>query len=206
MTKKIGIDATPISGNHDGGKSQVLLNLLRGFEKNGVSDQFVVFCRSEMEKSILKLTRNAVVIPISLKHFFIKQVTEFWTRTFILSQYMDQYDIGVLLFPTCNTGVRRYPIPTVVIPHDIQSQTNKERYPFITKIFDSFCYHYDFKLRDIIVAISNFDKKEIIRTYPDCQKKVIQIYNPIYNDLFISAGMYKSEKLLWIEKVECENS
>lgn len=41
--KKIGFDATSITKDHDGGKNQVSLNLLRGFEKNGVAGKFVVF-------------------------------------------------------------------------------------------------------------------------------------------------------------------
>lgn len=216
--KKIGFDATSITKNHNGGKNQVPLNLLRGFEKNEVADRFVIFCLPEMEDYLSKLTPHATVVSLASKNIYkdavtescgkafillrylnkyqtLKNaVTESWLRTFILPEYLKKYQIGALLFPTFNTGIRRYPIPTVVIPHDIQTQTHKERFSLKTRLLMAFYYHFDFKLRDVIVAISNFDKQEIATVYPAYQKKIVQIYNPVFTDLFISAGIHKAGK------------
>jgi len=191
MVKKIGFDATSIKKDHDGGKNQVALNLLRGFEKNGAAGRFVVFCLPEMEEVILQLIPNATVVTIRSRKIWKKTITDIWVRSFILPRYLNKYQVGVLLFPTWNTGIRRLRIPTVVIPHDIQSQTHKERFSVKSRLVDSFCYHFDFKLRDRIIAISDFDKKEIAMVYPAYQGKIIQISNPILTDLFISSGTYR---------------
>ncbi|MFA5322977.1 MAG: glycosyltransferase family 1 protein [Smithella sp.] len=194
MMKKIGFDATSITPNHIGGKNQVPLNLLRGFEKNKVADRFVVFCLPEMEKYFSMLIPHAVLAPVVIRKLWKQTITEIFIRTFILPGYVDKYQIDVLLFPTFSTGFRRYRIPTVVIPHDIQTQTNKERFSLKTRMLMAFYYHFDFKLRDRIVAISNFDKQEIAAIYPVYQEKIVQIYNPVFSELFISAGNHKASK------------
>ena len=177
MMKKSGFDATSITKNHNGGKNQVPLNLLRGFEKNGVADSFVIFCLPEMEKDLSILIPHAILVSIESRKLLKNAITEIWIRTFILPGYLKKYQIGALLFPTFNTGIRRYPIPTVVIPHDIQTQTHKERFSLKTRLLMGFYYHFDFKLRNLIVAISNFDKQEIAAAYPAYQEKIVQIYN-----------------------------
>lgn len=192
--KKIGFDATSITQNHIGGKNQVPLNLLRGFEKNKVADRFVVFCLPEMEKYFSMLTPHAVLAPVVIRKLWKQTITEIFIRTFILPGYVDKYQIGVFLFPTFSTGLRRYRIPTVVIPHDIQTQTNKERFSLKTRLRMAFHYYFDFKLRDKIIAISDFDRQEIAVAYPAHRGKIVQIYNPVFSDFFISADIHKAAK------------
>ena len=184
MPKKIGFDATTITKNHNGGKDQVALNLLCGFEKNGLGDNFVVFCIPEMLGYIDSLIPSARVVPVISKRLWKKSIEDIFTRTFELPRYVKEYEVGVLLFPISNTGLCRYSIPTVVIPHDIQTQSHKERFSLKTRLKMDFFYHFDFKLRDWIVAISNFDKEEIASFYPMHKKKIIVIYNPIRTDFF----------------------
>lgn len=194
MTKKIGFDATSITENHTGGKNQVPLNLLRGFEKNGVAEDFVIFCRSEMKESLSRIIPHATFVPISSIKLWKDAITEIFIRTFVIPRYINRRRIGVLLFPIFNTGFRSYRIPTVVIPHDVQTQTNKDRFPFKNRLRMSFHYHFDFKLRDRIVAISNFDREEISKAYPLYQNKIVQIYNPIFTDIILSAGIQRTEQ------------
>lgn len=194
MARKIGFDATSITKKHDGGKNQFALNLLRGFEKIGVAEQLVVFCMFDMQEEILRVTPNAVLVPVTSNKEPHQGMKSYWLRTFVLPGYLRRHHIGVFLFPSFATGLRRYPVSTVVVPHDIQSQTNQKRFKIITRLLDGFCYYYDFKLRDRIVAISDFDKHEIVTTYPSHRDKVIRIYNPIYTDLFTSAGTYQAGK------------
>lgn len=190
MDKKIGFDATSIKRNHDGGKNQVALNLLRGFEKNGVSEQFVVFCLPETEPMIAQLIPHAKVVSVKPKKVRNALFTEIWFRSIILPRYARHFRVGVLLFPAFNTGIRRYQIPTIVIPHDIQSQLHKERFTTRAWLIDSFCYHFDFKLRDRIIAVSDFDAQEIATVYPRHKKKIIKLYNPIDTALFMSSCPY----------------
>lgn len=192
--KRIGFDATSITKDHDGGKNQVALNLLRGFEKNGVAGRFVVFCNPGMDGDILELIPGATVIPVESGTVWKKAITEIWTRTFVLPTYIKRYRIGVLLFPARNTGMRRLRIPTVVIPHDIQPKTHRERFSVKTRIFHSIIYHFDFKLRDRIIAISDFDRQEIAMMYPSCEHKIIRIFNPIFTDHFVSPDSHRAAR------------
>jgi len=191
--KKIGFYAATLLKNHNGGKTQVLLNLLRGFEKNGLAERFVIFCIPGMEENIFNLIPNAAAVaPVPVKKIREKTIAELLFKT-AMHKYIEQYKIGSLLFPAGNTGFHRYPVPTVVVPHDIQSQTNKEIFSFKARMADALYYHFDFKLRDRIVAVSDFDRQEIIKAYPAYREKIIRIYNPVYTDLLISGGMHKGK-------------
>jgi glycosyltransferase involved in cell wall biosynthesis len=76
-------------------------------------------------------------------------------------------------------------MPTVVIPHDIQFRTVPHQYTAGRRLMDGILYGLDFRLRDRIVAVSDFDATEIRRFYPRWAEKVVRIYNPI---LFAAAA------------------
>jgi len=194
MKTKIGYDATAITKVHDGGKDQVSINLLRGFEKNGLSEELVVFCIPEMKEYVSALIPNALVVPIAARKMWKKTIRDIWTRTLLLQNLIKRHHLGVLLFPMSNTGLRHFGIPTVVVPHDIQTQTHKGRFPLRTRALAAFFYHFDFRLRDWIIAISGFDQKELEETYPAYSSKIVQIYNPIRADIFQAAEGYKADR------------
>lgn len=194
MDKKIGFDATSIKRDHDGGKNQVTLNLLRGFEKNGVSDQFVVFCLPETKQMIVQLIPHAKVVEVELEKMRPYLLAEIWLRTVVLPRYIKRFRVGVLLFPAFKTGLRRYCVPTVVIPHDIQSRLHKERFTTRARLIDAFCYHFDFKLRDKIIAVSDSDSHDIATVYPRHKNKIVTLYNPVDTGLFLSACAHIADK------------
>jgi glycosyltransferase involved in cell wall biosynthesis len=179
---------------HDGGKDQVSINLLRGFEKIGLSEELVVFCIPEMEEYVCALIPKALVVPVAARKMWKKTIRDIWTRTLLFQTLIKRHDIGVLLFPMSNTGLRRFGIPTVVVPHDIQTQTHKGRFPLRTRALAAFFYHFDFRLRDWIIAISGFDQKELEETYPAYTSKIVQIYNPIRADIFMATEGYKADR------------
>lgn len=194
MPQKIGFDATSLSGNHNGGKNQVCLNLLRGFAKNGLANRFVVFCFPGMKDVVTGLIPDATIVTVGPRKIWKRTLTEIFVKTFILPGLLQKYQIGAFLFPACNTGLRRFTIPTAVIPNDIQSKSHKERFSWKSRMADGFFYHFDFRLRDRIVAISDFDSREIASVYPAYEKKIVRIYNPILADPFVSAEASKGEK------------
>lgn len=187
---RIGIDATFISGEFDGGKDQFLFNLLEGFEKNNKGKDFVIFCKSEVKEKIKKIIPSAeifVVIPkqyinwLFIKLKIIKKpiFDEIILRSFFYRDIKKKYKINILFFPKPMTGFLKIDTKTIVIPHDIQILSHKERFSLKTRMFNNIFYKLDFKLRDIIISISDFDKEEILDKFPKLKNKVIKIYNPI---------------------------
>lgn len=193
---KIGIDATFISKKFDGGKDQFLFNLLEGFEKNGVGENFIIFCKKEMKNFFKKIIPSAKIIEIYVKEYYIIKILKklnileeeiiindilfsILFRSFFYRNIKKKYEINLLFFPKPITGFLKSDTVTVVIPHDIQSICCKERFSLKSRTIEYIFYNLDFKLRDHIISISEFDKQEICNYFPSLKNKIIKIYNPI---------------------------
>lgn len=187
---KIGIDATFISGQFDGGKDQYLFNLLRGFEENKIGKEFIIFCKKGKKEIFEKIIPSAEIQEVIIKskiNFILKKfslmnnpnIDEIIFRSFFYKNIREKSKIDLLFFPKAMTGFFKSDATTIVIPHDIQILSHKERFSIKTKLFFNLFYKIDFKLRDYIISISEFDKNEILENFPSLKEKIIKIYNPI---------------------------
>lgn len=176
---KVGIDLTCITTWFDGGKDQVIYNLLRGFRERGHEQDLVVFAYDFLQERVREIVPGAALKLFRRLRSGKKLFQDLPLRTFVLPSHTRALGLDVLLFPKPRTGLHRFHIPTVVIPHDIQFKTAADRYPLSRRLRDGLLYGMDFRLRDRIVGVSDFDAEEIRRFYPQWAAKVIRIYNPI---------------------------
>ncbi len=173
---KIAIDLTSFNKEFRGGKEQVVCNLITGFTSQSPQTELVIFCYEDYEKKAKKLAKKATII--SFKRWKIKKlIQDMYLRTFIMKKYLDNVD--VLFFPIYYTGFHKFSIPTIVLPHDIHFKSHPSSFDVLTRIKESILYKTDFSLRDHIIAISDFDYKEMIKFYPAYTEKITKIYNPI---------------------------
>lgn len=188
---KIGIEASFIAENYGGGKEQVLLNLLAGFRDLGCLNQFIIFGREKTYGKFKEIDSNINFISIKLWSKLTERMRgRLIFRTFILPHYVKKHKVDLVFFPSFFIGFARFKVPVVSIPHDIQFKSNPEilkKTP--PKVLD-FLYGNGFKHSEKIIAISEFDKDEISKHYPDCADKVVRIYNPIiFNEATINSCM-----------------
>lgn len=186
---RIGIDACFIRSEYLGGKEQVLLNLIKGFADYGEHAKIIVFGSSEAKHKFIEISPkiNFVSSPILDSKLLKKQTPKIILfRNFYIQKLIDKYNIDVLLMNISYTGFNKYSIPTILLPHDLQfkyahknNKHHKSLSYYLHYIKDSFFYYCDFKIRDYIIAISDFDKKEFQKHYPKFNKKVKRIYNPV---------------------------
>lgn len=180
---KIGIEAFFLNRTHSGGKEQVLFNLLKGFQALGKARHFHIFAYDYAADVIKGLIPDAAFTFIPYKNTFIKKtVTDSVLKTFRLGRLAERHGIDVLFFPHFNTGLRKFRIPAVVLPHDIQVISNAGQFALKDRTIYGLQYYFDFKLRTKVIAISDFDAGEIVKYYPRCRSKIIRIYNPVDTD------------------------
>jgi len=180
---KIGIDACFLNRTHSGGKEQVLFNLLKGFQNLGIARNIHIFTYAYSEADITELIPDAACTLITYPYAFAKKtVSDSLFKTFELNKLVKQHGIDLFFFPHYNTGFKKFDIPTVVLPHDIQSVSNDSQFSVKDRIIYGLQYHFDFQLRSKIIAISDFDQQEIKKYYPQHRSKIIRIYNPIDTD------------------------
>ncbi|HKL11650.1 MAG TPA: glycosyltransferase, partial [Clostridia bacterium] len=176
---KIGIDASSVVAVFGGGKEKVIMNLLKGFDEEGMD--LVVFCNESASEKIVEVCPNARLVYTGMndKVFIWKLLKGFLFRTFKLPSFVCREKVDILLFPFPATGFSRFNCPTVVIPHDVQYKSRPdENTGYKYKILD-ILYKFDFSNRDAIVAISEYVKNEILKHFKKDAGKVTIIYNPI---------------------------
>jgi glycosyltransferase involved in cell wall biosynthesis len=176
---RVGVDATCITTTPEEGKDQVIYNLLRGLHELGHGRQLVVFGYSFLEERLRELLPDGDLRIFRRWRRDKELIQDLPLRTFLLPPSARQAGLDVLLFPKSQTGFGRFAMPTVVIPHDIQCRPFPERFSRSQLIRQRASYAIDFRLRDRILAISDFDAQEIRRYYPGQAHKVVRVYNPI---------------------------
>ncbi|MBN2852661.1 MAG: glycosyltransferase [Clostridia bacterium] len=190
---KIAIDLTSYQPVFSGGKEKVILNLIKGFCRLGYESDIVIFCYDYYKEQIKELIPESNIITFKRKNCK-KIIQDLYIRTFLFKKYLDGCDI--LFFPIYYTGFAKYRMKTIVLPHDIQFKSRKQSFSLAIRIRDSIMYYADFLLRDHIIAISEFDEKEIKKYYPRFSDKVKMIYNPIIYQEHI--GQSKRENIIVI--------
>jgi glycosyltransferase involved in cell wall biosynthesis len=176
---RVGIDATCITTVPEEGRDQVIYNLLRGLQQLGHGRQLVVFGYSFLEERLRSMIPDGDVRVFQRLRSGKKLIQDLPLRTFLLPRAARQAGLDVLLFPKLQTGLGQFAMPTAVIPHDLQCRAFPQHFSKSMLIRWRTFYAIDFRLRDKIVAISDFDAQEIRRYYPQQAHKVVRVYNPI---------------------------
>lgn len=193
MKYKLAINMCCFVATHAGGKDETAFNLLRGFEKIGVSNQIICLCTKEMEPTIRKNAPNINTYIVPQLYFNGYKIKGMSRINSIIRKYFERYwiprntdKIEAFLFPNKPTLPYKYNVPTILIPHDIQvfEKNNlpgiaftDEEYKIGTELIKQ-----DFKNRDYVIAISDFDKAEMIKFMPWAEGKIKRIYDPICFD------------------------
>ena len=184
MPYTVAIDMCTFTAKHGGGKDEVAYNLLRGFDQIGVSRQILCFCYKALAPKIREVNPNVGihVVPRIPKYGPLRRLRPL-LRGMYQRHMIKKLGIRLLVFTNKPSPHLSFPVPTVEIPHDIQ-------------VFEAGHIHgvnalsvggdrairnitLDFRYRDYIVAISDFDRNSMLRNLPWAADKVTRIYNPI---------------------------
>ncbi len=195
--KKIVLNYIYLSRNHAGGKDQVGLNLLKGFQEIGVAKEMYVICFDYSISIIKTLSPDINIIPISSHNSSSE-----WGRMFRnhivnsirIPRIIKENKIDVIFHLDSNNGLTKFKCKSVVIPHDIKAIAHRDlpglRIPLYKYILYKIMYKMDFKHADTIIGISDTDKGEIMQYYPKYKNKVLRIYDPI--DIPVYSGATRS--------------
>lgn len=178
---KICVNALGFQPSHKGGVESVLLNLAKGFRIHGYARNITYFCYRNIGDLLRKITSESeIVIMENMIAEKKARTSAELVQTFIFHRLYRKYKFDVILFANAEVGLLKYKIPTIVIPHDIQSvsrpEINRNRLRYYMNYFS---YKVSFHNMDRIIAISDVDKQEMEKHYPFAKKKIIKIYDPI---------------------------
>ena len=186
--KYIGIDLGTFTSNHSGGKDEVAYHILRGMAENGHASRILVLCTSDLNDRIRKIHENFKIVNYPNIKRLGRFISKKWLRNVFLKFLCYRYSFLSILFTDKGSPNVKLPFRTIVIPHDIQvyemgripgivySETLATR---LKKMIQD-----DFFYRDVIVAISEFDKHTMERYFAKYETRICQIYNPVRFSFF----------------------
>ena len=187
FTKKkyrIGLDLCSFNKVHCGGKDQVIYNLIKGFGMLHRDDDIVCFLHRELVDTIRAYNKNIKLFIVP--HIKLPQRLNFFSIAFdgfYENYFARKMWVELLVFSNKNTPYLKFSMKTAVIPHDIQAfeynsipglgytiKSAKKTQQIILR---------DFKLRDYIIAISDYDKTEMVKYMPQFRNKIFRLYDPV---------------------------
>jgi glycosyltransferase involved in cell wall biosynthesis len=184
--KKIALNYIYLSRQHAGGKDQVGLNLLKGFQENGYAKDMYVICYDYSVDTLKSISRDIHILSIpapNQKSELRRMLGNLLTNTFIIPKLLKREGIDLIFHLDCNNGLRKFDEISIVIPHDIKAIAHRDlpglHIPFYKYWLYKIMYALDFKHADKIIGISDVDKGELQKYYPRYKNKVVRIYDPI---------------------------
>lgn len=182
---KLGMDMTNFKSAHGGGKDEVAYNLLRGFARLGCCKDIVCFCYPELEDTLRAISPELQIRTVPAKTYK-RFVLRHWIRFrdgLDLRRQLKTCPVEALLFTNKESPQLRFPVKTFVITHDIQlfRGLGLKGHPKLQllNLLDRLLIKREFRLRDRIICISDFDRSEVCRFIPGAAHKAVRIYDPI---------------------------
>lgn len=183
---KLLIDLSTFRKVHQGGKDEVAFNLLRGFSQLGYVNKIICVMKPELVEIVHNIDPNYQTIPIQrtflsgrIGDVLLPITDHFYAKK--LRKVIKDNDCAKILFTNKLSLFCQLPIETFLLPHDIQVfklieeankfELGKHVYAQEIKMSLRFC--------DKIIAISDYDKSEMIRYLSWCKDRIIRINNPI---------------------------
>lgn len=184
---KIALNYIYLTHSHSGGKDQVGLNLLKGFTKNKTTHNKVVICFDYAVNVIKESAPEIKIISIkspSLKNELSRLLYICFVNSFIVPKLIKKHNIDLIYHLNCNNGLRKLKSLSIVIPHDIKAVAHRKisylKISYYKYLLYKVMYRLDFFHADGIIAISDCDKNDILKFYPEYKEKIKRIYNPIF--------------------------
>ena len=179
------IDLSTFTSAHNGGKDEVAYNLLRGFSELQVTSNIICIARDEVVEKIKAIDQEYCVVSsnrISLGTRFGPVISAIPDVVYAvkLNEIIKNKHIDAVLYTNKFVPPVRLKVPTIVIPHDIQPLTVCKSDNSVYSKCAAIMTQNTLSVCDHVIAISDFDRNDMISKAPKYSSKYHTIYNPIY--------------------------
>lgn len=180
--RKVLIDLNIYRPEHKGGKDEATYNLLRAFQDNGHGKDVICYCFKDTVPTIASLIPDAqiITIPFSRRKNVWRSILS-PVATCRFNHIIRKNRVGIVFIPNKITMRFRLCVKSVMLPHDVAilKKSNLQHVPSLRRSLVRQFIFNDFRLRDIIIAISEFDRQYMEECVPWAKHKIKLIYDPI---------------------------
>ena len=178
---KIGIDLTWVKPQKSGGIESFARNLLDGISIQDKESQYTLFLSIDNYESFSQYAKNQNFRLIKCRCFANKILRRLIWQNIYFNKILRKYNIKVCLTPFYSKPlIPNKECKTITVIHDLQALHYPEYFNPIKVIWLKYAWKRTLESSNIIIAISNFVKQDIVKQYGDkYQNKIKVIYNPI---------------------------
>ena len=177
----VGIDLTWVKPQKSGGIESFARNLLDGISIQDKTNRYTIFLSIDNYESFLHYAQYPNFKLIKCKCFANKVINRLLWLNLHFNKILKTHNIKVCLTPFYSKPlIKNKSCKTITVIHDLQAWHFPEYFSKNKVIWLKFAWKQTLKSSDIIIAISNFVKQDIINQYGSrYQNKIKVIYNPI---------------------------
>lgn len=178
---KIGIDATLVRKENTG-SGFYIINLIDAVFRLDSSNVYYIFTnKNNFELFIKKKQPNLIIIDKK----FIGRLSRVLWEFFILPFEIKKRKIDILHSPNYITPLFKLGFKTIATIHDLTVYLFPDKYTIVKRLFYKFTMPIFVKLSDLIIAVSDNTKKDILKILRANEKKVkitFESYPEYYNN------------------------
>ena len=166
---KIAIDATIIRKENTG-TSFYIINLINGLAKIKDGNDYYIFMNNELFKEFFNFENNNFhIINKNFKNRIFRVIWQFFLFPFELKKLK----VRVLHSPNYITPLFKLGFKVIVTIHDLTFYLFPEKFTVTKRLFFKYMLPLFIKISDKIIAVSNNTKKDILKFFKICERKVI---------------------------------
>lgn len=172
---RIGMEVQRLFRRNKHGMEVVALELIKKIQELDLQNEYVLFAKNDENRGFLKETANFKVQALS-------SVTYADWEQFVLPKAIRRFGVD-LLHCTCNTGPVSVKVPLILTLHDIIYLENIDfkgsSYQNFGNLYRRFVVPKVVQKSEVIITVSEFEKKVIIERLNISPEKVKVIYNGV---------------------------
>ena len=194
---KIGFDAKRAFFNARG-LGQYSRNLIQGVNDYYPQNDYYLYTPVFQVKEQLWIKKYPKMQIRQPKNFLLQKFSSLW-RSYFLYQDLKQDKIHLFhgLSHELPFGIEKLNIKKIVTIHDLLFIHYPYNFPFVDRFFYHRKYNYSIKVADLIIAISEQTKKDILEYYSVSEEKIRVIYQSCHERFYT---LLSNEDLSLIKK------
>ena len=176
---RIGIDVTWLKPSKSGGVESFFRNLLDGFLVLEDKNEYYLFLAKDNIESFLHYQKDNRIKCIECNTKANEVIKHLIWQNIYQWNLFEKYKVDLCYFPVYETPIlKNKKLTSITTIHDIQAIHYPEYFPKSERIWYNIGWKATIKNSDLVVAISDFTKNDLIEHF-SYKNKFKTIYNPI---------------------------
>jgi glycosyltransferase involved in cell wall biosynthesis len=180
------------------GVGRYLLNILKNLTECDEQNDYFLFSYRRLPQYEKERIKSISTLKFTPQGIFQKATSPFWLN-FVLPKYLEKYKIDLFFSPNHFLPIKKIRPKSIVVIHDVFHKIDKNFHPLYYRKYADFLLKRAVKNSELIIAVSESSKRDIIRFYNVPEEKIKVIYEAA-EDAFQPRDLSEIEKRKLREK------